>query len=214
MINEKKEEGKQIRGKLNYPVNNEIGTIAALVKEKSNGESRRNEELEDKGTCNPDVHKMTNVKNDHDPVEKNCILKNIEQMITKEMNENLIKNITEEEVWNAINSLQKGKSPGIDGIPIEFYRKIWKREIRTMNRFILNNQNLSETQSSGIITLLHKGGSRKIMGNWIPIRLLCSDYKILAKILTIRLKYVLPEIISSEQAGGIQNRRSPTKIQN
>jgi Reverse transcriptase (RNA-dependent DNA polymerase) len=48
--------------------------------------------------------------------------------------------------------------------------------------------------------------SRKKLGNWRPISLLCSDYKILAKNLTLRLKNILPDIISEEQKGGIQNR--------
>lgn len=75
-----------------------------------------------------------------------------------------------------------------------------------MYRFILNSQNISKTQSTGIITLIHKGGSRSVLGNWRPISLLCSDYKILAKILTLRLKNILPNIISEEQTGGIKNR--------
>jgi hypothetical protein len=32
-----------------------------------------------------------------------------------EMNEKLTKSLTKEEVWNAIKSLQEGKSTGVDG---------------------------------------------------------------------------------------------------
>jgi len=41
-----------------------------------------------------------------------------------EINEKLTKSLTEEEVWNGIKSLQEGKFPGVDGLPIEFYIKI------------------------------------------------------------------------------------------
>ncbi len=75
-----------------------------------------------------------------------------------------------------------------------------------MYNYILNSKVLSKTQTTGIITLLNKGGRRKTLGNWRPISLLCSDYKILAKILTVRLKNILPLKISEEQTGGIQNR--------
>ena len=78
------------------------------------------------------------------------------------MNEKLTKSLTEEEVWNAIKS-QEGKSPGVNGLPIEFYKKtlpFLKEEITNMYTL-----NLSNTQSSGIITLLHKGGCRKKLGN-------------------------------------------------
>lgn len=215
-IHKKEEEGKQIRGKLNYPVNNEICTVANLIKEKSNGENRRIEELEENGTVNPDVHKVIHSfyknlysLNNHDPLKRNEILEYIDKIINTEMNEKLTKSLSEEEVWDAIKSLQEGKSPGVDGLPIEFYKKTWpflKEEITNMYTHILKFQHLSNTQSSGIITLLHKGGCRKKLGNWRPISLLCSDYKILAKILTIRLKNILPDIISEEQTGGIQNR--------
>jgi hypothetical protein len=168
-IHKKEEEGKQIRGKLNYPVNNEICTIANLIKEKSNGENRKIEKLEENGKLNPDVHKVIHSfynnlysLNNHDPLKRNEILEYIGKMINTEMNDKLTKNLTEEEVWDAIKSLQEGKSPEIDGLPIEFYKKAWpflKQEITNMYRHILKFQNLSNTQSSGIITLLHKGGS-------------------------------------------------------
>ncbi len=65
------------------------------------------------------------------------------------MNDKLTKNLTEEEVWDAIKSLQEGKSPEIDGLPIEFYKKAWpflKQEMTNMYRHILKFQNLSNTQ--------------------------------------------------------------------
>lgn len=120
-----------------------------------------------------------------------------------------MKEISEIEVFTAINTLHEGESPGIDGLPIEFYKKVWpflRQKITNMYNIIFNSKNLSKTQSTGVITLLHKGGSRSVLGNWRPISLLCSDYKILAKILTLRLKTILPKLISNEQTGGIQER--------
>jgi hypothetical protein len=60
-------------------------------------------------------------------------------MINTEMNDKLTKNLTEEEVWDAIKSFQEGKSPVIDGLLIEFYKKAWpflKQEITNMYRHI------------------------------------------------------------------------------
>ena len=42
-----------------------------------------------------------------------------------------------------------------------------------------------------IITLIHKDEETKHLQNWGPISLLCVDYKILTKILAIRLKEIL-----------------------
>ena len=34
--------------------------------------------------------------------------------------------ISEEECAKAIKSMQNGKSPGTDGLPVEFYKILWK----------------------------------------------------------------------------------------
>ena len=43
-----------------------------------------------------------------------------------------------------------------------------------------------------------------MIGNYRPLSLACTDYKILAKILTERIKPVLKQIIRTEQQGFIQ----------
>ncbi|KZS00774.1 Pol-like protein [Daphnia magna] len=125
------------------------------------------------------------------------------------MNLDKVKKITEDEVWNAIETMPQNKSPEIDGLPVEFYKKIWpwlKEAITIMFNNTLDTEELSKTQTTGIITLLHKGGSRKILSNRRPISLLCSNCKMLTKILTLRLKNILPYIIVQEQTGGLANR--------
>ena len=44
------------------------------------------------------------------------------RMITDEMNEDLTKEITEEEIRYTLHSFQKGQSPGPDGFTVEFYK--------------------------------------------------------------------------------------------
>ena len=55
------------------------------------------------------------------------ILKNVESKITEEDKQNLDEEITAEEVVRAINKMPQGKSPGLDGFPVEFYKKYWKK---------------------------------------------------------------------------------------
>ncbi len=56
-------------------------------------------------------------------------------------------------------------------------------------------------------TLLH---SSKL--NWHPISLLCTDYKVLAKVLTNRLKLVLSSVISPSQTCGVPGRFSGERV--
>ena len=69
------------------------------------------------------------------------------------------------------------------------------------------NKELSLDQKRGIINLVPKPGKDLCqLKNWRPISLLNVDYKILTKILAIRLQDCLDEIISNDQVGYIKNR--------
>ena len=69
------------------------------------------------------------------------------------------------------------------------------------------NNELSLDQSRGIITLVPKPGKDLCqLKNWCPISLLNVDYKILTKVLAIRLQACLDGIISPDQVGHIKNR--------
>ena len=106
--------------------------------------------------------------------------------------------------------MENGKSPGIDGIPIEFSKEFHEIIIndlqKTFNEALFNNQTIPKTWNQAIITLIPKKGNTEILKYWRPISLLCVDYKILTKILANRLKNILPNIISEEQNCSIPNR--------
>ena len=55
---------------------------------------------------------------------QNLLLKYISNKITNEKNNKLTKQIEITEIKEAIQSMENGKSPGIDGIPIEFYKEL------------------------------------------------------------------------------------------
>ncbi len=52
-----------------------------------------------------------------------------------------------------------------------------------------------ELINKGLITLIPKSGDHARLGNWRPITLLGSFYKILAKMLARRLQVFLPSIV-------------------
>lgn len=62
--------------------------------------------------------------------------------------------------------------------------------------------------NAAITLLLKKDKDPTLCSSFRPISLLNVDYKILAKILALRLQHVLPGIISSDQTGFMLGRHS------
>ena len=71
---------------------------------------------------------------------------------------------------------------------------------------------MSFSQRTGLITLLYRKNDRFDTKNWRPISLLCTDYKILSKVLTNRLKTVLSSVISDSQSCGVPCRFSGSNV--
>ena len=99
--------------------------------------------------------------------------------------------------------MEKRKSPGIDGIPVEYYKEFFhllKSDLQdTFNKAIFHLKTTTKTCNQAIITLIPKQTEKlNSLKYWRPISLLCTDYKILTKILANCLKQILPDIITQE----------------
>ena len=94
------------------------------------------------------------------------------------------------------------KSPGLDGLTVEFYKCFWykieKLVINSLNHGFIKNE-LSTSQKQGVLSLLFKKGDPENIENWRPITLLNTDYKIATRILAKRLQKFLPKIIDMDQ---------------
>jgi hypothetical protein len=114
--------------------------------------------------------------------------------------------LTEGESKRALDAMATGKSPGLDGLPAEIYQRFWSllgTDFVDVINFAYNHEQLSPSQRSGVITLIHKRGDRLDMKNWRPITLLCADYKIVAKAIANRLLGVIAKVTHSDQTCGV-----------
>ena len=106
--------------------------------------------------------------------------------------------------------MENEKSPGIDGIPVEFYKTFYDTLendlLQIFNNILFTEKETTKTMQQAIITLTPKKGDLKQLKYWKPISLLCNDYKVLTKILANRIKTILPQIISEEQTCSIPKR--------
>ena len=116
-----------------------------------------------------------------------------------------VADITEKELYSTLKSFSKNKSPGLDGLSAEFYLKFWpkiKDKLMDVYKEAFGNGILPDTMRSGVVTLLDKKGKDRLdIANWRPITLLNTDYKLLTKTLSQRLKKILPSLVHSDQNG-------------
>ena len=124
--------------------------------------------------------------------------------------------ITIEECYQAMNSMSKGKAPGMDGLPVEFYATFWNDIKDILLRVYIESFEddlLNYSARQGVISLLPKGTKDPLyLKNWRPLTLLNLDYKILSKVLALRMKSVLSKIIGAQQTGFMEGRQISENI--
>ena len=120
--------------------------------------------------------------------------------------------ITLDEIKSSLKESKQNKSPGPDGIPVDFYQMFWPKLLLQSIIFELINQIVKckcihESARKGIISLIPKKGRDQLyVRNWRPIILLNADYKLFSKILANRLKSILDTIIHTDQSGFMVGR--------
>jgi len=102
--------------------------------------------------------------------------------LTSENTTELGEEINKKELLTSIKSLKHGKTPGLDGLSIEFYVEFLKA-IRTPLTNALNyaytTGNTTHAFTKSVIALIYKKGDPSIISNYRPIALLHTDFEIL-----------------------------------
>ena len=96
------------------------------------------------------------------------------------------------------------KVPGTEGFPPEFIRKFYPELKSLVFQVVVDaaKNGFSISVRMGIISLMEKEHRDLLqLKNWRPLSLLNTEYKLLSKILSNRIKKVLPTIIHVDQSG-------------
>ncbi|RVW96808.1 Transposon TX1 uncharacterized 149 kDa protein [Vitis vinifera] len=121
----------------------------------------------------------------------------------------LDRSFTEEEVRMAVFQLNKEKAPGPDGFTIAVYQECWDVIKEDLTRVFLEfhtNGVINQSTNVTFIALVPKKSQSFKISDYRPISLVTSLYKIIAKVLSGRLRKVLHETISGSQGAFVEGR--------
>ena len=137
------------------------------------------------------------------------VLHEVEAKLSEEDRERCDDDIGTGEIEAAIIGLGKNKSPGIDGLIGEFYVEFREELLPVLGRLyrrIEETGEMPQGMSTGLVTIIHKGGSRDRLENYRPLSMLNTDYKILARVMANRMKRVIGTVVGNTQAYSIPGR--------
>ncbi|KAL3679560.1 hypothetical protein R1sor_022516 [Riccia sorocarpa] len=137
------------------------------------------------------------------------VVERIDRGLTTTDNRVLEEVPSEELITRIVMEMPREKSPGLDGVMVEILRIGWefmKEDCFLMVQGFWDKKKLIGKDRKGVIKLIPKNERKHLLKNWRPITLLTMTYKIIAKVMAIRLKDMLPRIIDTQQTGFVAGR--------
>ena len=119
------------------------------------------------------------------------------------------------EASEALKLSNRNRTPGPDGLSIEFYLTFWSRLgpllVDTFNESLTEGV-LCDSMKASVTRLVHKKDDRRLLKNWRPISLLNVDYKICSKAISLRLVSVLECIVNPDQTCSVPGRSISSNV--
>lgn len=137
------------------------------------------------------------------------VLDTVPTKVTPAMNEILNSPYSQQEVKTALFQMYPIKSPGPDGYPAHFFQHHWDTcgdDVTKAVLRIVEGSESAECINDTILVLIPKVKKTTLLSQFRPISLCTVLYKIASKVISNRLKVVLPDIISEEQSAFVPGR--------
>lgn len=133
----------------------------------------------------------------------------IPSLITERINTMLTLLPTEEEIFQAVFSLNKDSAPGPDGFGALFFQTFWdivkNDATKAVLQFFSTGWILPNYNANNIV-LIPKTKNAGTVSDYRPIAIANFKFKIISKILADRLAKIMPAITSVQQRGFIKGR--------
>jgi hypothetical protein len=137
------------------------------------------------------------------------VLEAIPERVNDQMNDDLCKPYSNEEIKAALFQMGATKAPGPDGFPAMFYQVHWdlvENDVCDAVRSFLGGADIPEGFCDSVIVLIPKVTNPKHLSKFRPISLCNVLYKIASKVVANRLKIILPDIVSEFQSAFVPGR--------
>ena len=136
--------------------------------------------------------------------------------VPEEVQQEQGKQITLLDLEKAVKLMNNNKTPGSDGLPVDFYKVFWtqiKHVFYDMVEKVYDMEMLHESARNGILNLIPKANKdTRYIQNLRPITLLNTDYKIIEKAIANKMLPALEYIIHKDQRGFMKDRRISVNI--
>lgn len=137
------------------------------------------------------------------------IFEGFQSRISDTMNEILDREVSKEDVREAVFSIKPGSAPGPDGMTGLFFQKYWDtvgaQVTEEVQNFFVTGSFPSEWNYTHLC-LIPKIEDPVLMSDLRPISLCSVLNKIISKIMAGRLKPLLPDIVSTTQSAFVEER--------
>jgi len=121
----------------------------------------------------------------------------------------LLKEVTSEEIKEALFSIGNDKAPGPDGYSALFFKRAWDiigvQMCDAVKEFFFSGSLLKQMNHT-LIALVPKASHANSVGDFRPIACCNVIYKVISKILVARLRQVLGGIIDLSQSAFVEGR--------
>ncbi|CAO2192714.1 unnamed protein product [Urochloa humidicola] len=129
--------------------------------------------------------------------------------ITDEMNEDLCKVFSDDEISTALFQIGPLKAPGPDGFPARFFQRNWEllgEDIIRAVKIFFEEGRMPEGVNDTAIVLIPKVQHPETLKDYRPISLCNVVYKVVSKCLVNRLRPLLGDLISENQSAFVPGR--------
>ena len=133
--------------------------------------------------------------------------------------QNLIREISEEDIKRALFEMDDNKAPGVDGFNVVFFKNTWdiiKHDLIDAVKEFFNNNTIFPPYNCTAVSLIPKANNANTVGDYRLITCCTVIYKIIYKIisgvLAGRLQLVIGKVIDPAQSGFIPGRQMTENI--